>query len=158
MSHPDNQSHPEPMRIWPMNANKGRGDMFFEFCPIRHKEWKIEPQQSYELNYRMLVFDGKITPQEADHTSPYLAQVDASCLHLAKMRRWRSIRGTWCRDKGRGGAMMSSMRMLSDVCVVCARACACVHTWRSTEGEAALRHLLHLSDTSHTSPTPPTSR
>ena len=66
MSHPNNQSHPEPMRIWPMNANKGRGDMFFEFCPIRHKEWKIEPQQSYELNYRMLVFDGKITPQEAE--------------------------------------------------------------------------------------------
>jgi len=66
MSHPNNQSHPEPMRIWPMNANKGRGDMFFEFCPIRHKEWKIKPQQSYELNYRMLVFDGKITPQEAE--------------------------------------------------------------------------------------------
>ena len=40
--------------------------MFFEFCPIRHKEWKIEPQQTYELNYRMLVFDGKITPEEAE--------------------------------------------------------------------------------------------
>ena len=66
MSHPNNRSHPEPMRIWPMNANKGRGDMFFEFCPIRHKEWKIEPQKSYELNYRMLIFDGKITPQEAE--------------------------------------------------------------------------------------------
>ena len=66
MSHPKNRSHPEPMRIWPINANKGRGDMFFEFCPIRHKDWKIEPQKSYELNYRMLVFDGKITPQEAE--------------------------------------------------------------------------------------------
>ena len=66
MSHPNNRSHPEPMRIWPMNANKGRGDMFFEFCPIRHKDWKIEPQKSYELNYRMLVFDGKISPQEAE--------------------------------------------------------------------------------------------
>jgi hypothetical protein len=66
MSHPNNQSHPEPMRVWPLNANMGRGDMFFEFCPIRHKEWKIEPQQTYELNYRMLVFDGKITPEEAE--------------------------------------------------------------------------------------------
>ena len=66
MSHPDNQSHPEPMRVWPMNANNGRGDMFFEFCPIRHKEWKIEPQKSYELKYRMLIFDGKITPEEAE--------------------------------------------------------------------------------------------
>jgi hypothetical protein len=66
MSHPKNRSHPEPMRIWPMDANKGRGDMFFEFCPIRHKEWKIKPHQSYELNYRLLVFDGKITPEEAE--------------------------------------------------------------------------------------------
>ena len=66
MSHPKNQSHPEPMRVWPLNANKERGDMFFEFCPIRHKEWKIEPQKTYELNYRMLVFDGKITPEEAE--------------------------------------------------------------------------------------------
>jgi hypothetical protein len=48
MSHPNNQSHPEPMRVWPLEANQGRGDMFFQFCPIRHKEWKIEPQQSYE--------------------------------------------------------------------------------------------------------------
>ena len=67
MSHPNNQSHPEPMRIWPPNANKGRGDMFFEFCPIRHKEWKIEPQLSYELNYRMMIFDGEITPEEAEN-------------------------------------------------------------------------------------------
>ncbi len=66
MSHPNNQSHPEPMRVWPLNANKGRGDIFFEFCPIRFKEWKIEHQQTYELNYRMLVFDGKITPEEAE--------------------------------------------------------------------------------------------
>lgn len=66
MSHPNNQSHPEPMRVWPLEANQGRGDMFFQFCPIRHKEWKIEPQQSYELNYRMLVFDGAISPEEAE--------------------------------------------------------------------------------------------
>ncbi|MDB2314049.1 PmoA family protein [Flavobacteriaceae bacterium] len=66
MSHPQNQSHPEPLRIWPLDANKVRGDMFFEFCPIRHKEWKIKPHQFYELNYRMLVFDGKITPEEAE--------------------------------------------------------------------------------------------
>jgi hypothetical protein len=66
MSHPNNQSHPEPMRVWPLNANKDRGDMFFEFCPIRHEEWKIEPQKSYELNYRMLVFEGTITPKEAE--------------------------------------------------------------------------------------------
>ena len=66
MSHPNNQSHPEPMRVWPLDANNGRGDVFFEFCPIRDEEWKIEPIQSYELNYRMLVFDGKITLEDAE--------------------------------------------------------------------------------------------
>ena len=66
MSHPENRMHPEPMRVWPIDANGGRGDMFFEFCPIRHEEWKIEPNQDYKLNYRMVVFDGMLGPDEAE--------------------------------------------------------------------------------------------
>jgi hypothetical protein len=66
MSHPKNRMHPEPMRIWPIDGNGGRGDMFFEFCPIRHEEWKIEPNQEYELNYRMIVFDGTLNAEEAE--------------------------------------------------------------------------------------------
>ncbi|SIT09887.1 Methane oxygenase PmoA [Zobellia uliginosa] len=66
MSHPKNRNHPEPMRIWPIDANGGRGDMFFEFCPIRHEEWKIEPNKKYELNYRMVVFDGTLQAGEAE--------------------------------------------------------------------------------------------
>ncbi|OWW23566.1 hypothetical protein B4Q04_19745 [Zobellia sp. OII3] len=66
MSHPNNRKHPEPMRIWPIDANGGRGDMFFEFCPIRHEGWKIEPGQKYELNYRMVVFDGALKAEEAE--------------------------------------------------------------------------------------------
>ena len=66
MSHPKNRNHPEPMRIWPLDANGGRGDMFFEFCPIRHEEWKIEPNEKYELNYRMVVFDGTLEAEEAE--------------------------------------------------------------------------------------------
>ncbi|RKN76740.1 DUF6807 domain-containing protein [Ulvibacterium marinum] len=66
LSHPENRMHPEPMRIWPMDANGGRGDMFFEFCPIRHEEWKIEPVKEYELNYRMVVFDGELKAEEAE--------------------------------------------------------------------------------------------
>ncbi|MBJ6368376.1 PmoA family protein [Snuella sp. CAU 1569] len=66
MSHPDNRMHPEPMRVWPIDANNGRGDMFFEFCPIRHKEWKIEPDKTYDLKYRMVVFDGELTANEAE--------------------------------------------------------------------------------------------
>ena len=66
MSHPENRAHPEPMRVWPIDANGGRGDMFFEFCPIRHEEWQIEPNKEYELKYRMVVFDGDLNADEAE--------------------------------------------------------------------------------------------
>jgi hypothetical protein len=39
-SHPGNRAHPEPMRVWPEDAVEGRGDLFFEFCPIRHQKWR----------------------------------------------------------------------------------------------------------------------
>jgi len=66
LSHPDNRSHPEPMRMWPPNSNNGKENMFFEFCPIRHKEWVLEPGKEYILKYRLVVFDGPITAQTAE--------------------------------------------------------------------------------------------
>jgi hypothetical protein len=66
LSYPANRMHPEPMRVWPENQN-GRGDMYFEFCPIRHKDWKIEKGNDYTLKYRLIVFDGKMTPEEAEN-------------------------------------------------------------------------------------------
>lgn len=64
-SHPSNREHPEPMRVWPENMNN-RGDVYFEFCPIRYKEWKLNPGIVYRLKYRMLVYDGKINKETAD--------------------------------------------------------------------------------------------
>ena len=66
LSHPDNRSHPEPMRMWPPDSNGGKENMFFEFCPIRHQEWVLEPGKAYTLKYRMVVFDGSITTQQAE--------------------------------------------------------------------------------------------
>ncbi|MFX0555175.1 PmoA family protein [Maribacter sp. CXY002] len=66
LSYPENRMHPEPMRVWPIDGNDGRGDMFFEFCPIRHEEWQIEPNKNYELRYRMVVFEGELTKEEAE--------------------------------------------------------------------------------------------
>ena len=66
LSHPNNRMHPEPMRIWPEDANGGRGDMFFEFCPIRNVEWPIKSDQDYRLRYRMVVFEGSISQEEAE--------------------------------------------------------------------------------------------
>lgn len=64
LSHPDNREHPEPMRVWPVDSNNG--ELFFEFCPIRHNSWIIEPGKDYTLKYRMIVFDGAIAPEEAE--------------------------------------------------------------------------------------------
>jgi len=64
LSHPDNREHPEPMRVWPPGS--GKGDVFFNFCPIRHNEWLILPGMDCRLKYRMVVFDGGLTAEEAD--------------------------------------------------------------------------------------------
>jgi len=66
LSHLSNRMHPEPMRVWPLDANGGRGDMYFEFVPIRHESWKLEPKQNYTLKYRMIVFDGKMDAKTAE--------------------------------------------------------------------------------------------
>lgn len=66
LSHPANRQHPEPMRVWPLDANSGCGDMFFEFCPIRLESWTFEPQNKYVLRYRMIVYDGTLKPQTAE--------------------------------------------------------------------------------------------
>jgi hypothetical protein len=65
LSHPQNRAHPEPMRVWPEDANE-RGDVFFQFCPIRHQKWVIYPGKDYVMRYRMLVFDGEISPELAE--------------------------------------------------------------------------------------------
>jgi hypothetical protein len=65
-SHPSNREHPEPMRVWLEDMNNNRGDVYFEFCPIRFKEWVLDPGKVYRLKYRMLVYDGKIDKSSAD--------------------------------------------------------------------------------------------
>jgi hypothetical protein len=66
LSHPSNQSHPEPMRMWPPEDLEGKENVFFQFCPIRHKEWVLEQGKTYTLKYRMVVFDGTVEPEAAD--------------------------------------------------------------------------------------------
>ena len=73
-SHPGNRAHPEPMRVWPEDANGGRGDVFFEFCPIRHQPWLIYPGKDYVLKYRMLVFDGELPAEIAESVWKHYAE------------------------------------------------------------------------------------
>lgn len=64
MSYPTNYNHPEPLRIWPENMYD-RGDMFANFCPTKDKDWLLEPGKTYELKYRLLVFNGRFTKEKA---------------------------------------------------------------------------------------------
>lgn len=66
LSHNTNQAHPEPLRVWPVGQYKGQGNVFIEFCPIRHQSWEILPNQRYSLTYRLVVFDGELSVQEAE--------------------------------------------------------------------------------------------
>jgi hypothetical protein len=66
LSHPDNREYPEPMRVWPEDSNNGRGDMFFEFCPIRHNSWTMEPGKDYELKYRVVSCEGSLDATTAE--------------------------------------------------------------------------------------------
>lgn len=66
MGHPTNREFPEPMRVWPVDANGGRGDVYFEFCPIRHNDWILEKGRDYSLKYRLLIFDGAVPFDEAE--------------------------------------------------------------------------------------------
>jgi hypothetical protein len=65
MSHPSNRAFPEPMRVWHKDAN-GNGNMYFEFCPIRNQDWKLKKGKNYSQKYRLLVFDGSISKDEAE--------------------------------------------------------------------------------------------
>lgn len=60
LSYPDNYNTPEPMRIWK------EGDVYMNFCPAKTKDWVLEPGQSYQLKYRVLMYDGSITPEKAE--------------------------------------------------------------------------------------------
>jgi hypothetical protein len=74
LSHPGNRAHPEPMRVWPPDQYEGLSNVFFEFCPIRHQQWKLEPGKEYVLKYRMVVFDGKMeVPAAEDYWSRFAA-------------------------------------------------------------------------------------
>lgn len=67
MDYPTNYNFPEPMRVWPENMN-GRGDVFFSFSPTRNMDWPLYPDKRYVLKYRMLVYDGTISPEMAENT------------------------------------------------------------------------------------------
>jgi hypothetical protein len=83
MSNPANYNFPEPMRVWPEDMNK-RGDVFFSFSPTRNKSWTLTPGKDHVLKYRMLVYDGAITPQQAEEVWKNFANPPALTITRSK--------------------------------------------------------------------------
>lgn len=65
LSCPDNYDSPEQLRIWDQNANWGRGDVYVNFCPAKSVDWVLEPGHTYHLKYRVIAYDGEMTPEKA---------------------------------------------------------------------------------------------
>ena len=65
MSHPSNFNHPEPLRVWPVDMYN-RGDLFASFTTTKNTDWLFQPGNTYTLNYRLLVFNGKMTKEKAE--------------------------------------------------------------------------------------------
>jgi hypothetical protein len=59
MSHPENHAHPEPLRLWPNDANGGKDNVFLNFCPVQKEAWVLEPGVPHVLRYRLCVYEGK---------------------------------------------------------------------------------------------------
>jgi len=66
MGHPENYNAPEPLRIWDETANGGRGDAFINFAPTKNKDWALEAGKQYVLRYRVLAYEGEMTPVQAN--------------------------------------------------------------------------------------------
>ena len=60
MATPQNYNSPEPLRIWV------EGDVYVNFCPTKTTDWKLEPGGVYNLNYRVMAYDGEMTPENAE--------------------------------------------------------------------------------------------
>ena len=61
MGHPSNHEFPEPMRLWPDR------DIFFNFCPVQQKDWVLEPGKDYVFRYRLAVYNGQRTAEQAEN-------------------------------------------------------------------------------------------
>jgi hypothetical protein len=65
MSHPENWSHPEPVRVWPKDSEGGKGNVFINFSPTRNEAKTLEPGNEYTLRYGLVIFDGDLSEDES---------------------------------------------------------------------------------------------
>jgi hypothetical protein len=64
MSRPDNRDHPEKLRTW--NSKTHNGSIFVNFNTVQDKPWVFEPGRKYARNFRVFVYDGKVSAEQAE--------------------------------------------------------------------------------------------
>ncbi len=60
MAHPDNYNSPEQIRIWPTGTNNGQENVFVNFNPAQDRDYRLRPDGTYRLDYRLYVYDGQL--------------------------------------------------------------------------------------------------
>ena len=63
MSRRDNRDHPEKLRTWDKQHG---GAIFINFNTVMEKPWVFEPGKAYSRNYRVFVYDGEVSAEEAE--------------------------------------------------------------------------------------------
>lgn len=63
MSHTDNHFHPEKIRTWNKHYN---GAIFVNLNPVMDQDWVFHPGETYTRKYRLFVYDGNLSPADAD--------------------------------------------------------------------------------------------
>lgn len=64
MSHPGNFDYPETLRTW--DSKQHDGAFFINFNSVYEKPWTFEPGQPYTRRYRVFVYDGTVSPEQAE--------------------------------------------------------------------------------------------
>ena len=64
MSHPENRDHPELLRTW--NPKTANGAVFVNFNTVQEKPWVLNPGKKYIRNFRVFVYDGALSVEQAE--------------------------------------------------------------------------------------------
>ena len=64
MSHPDNHAHPEKLRTWDPKTHHGA--IFINFNTVQDQSLTFQPGCEYIRRYRLFVYDGKVSVEEAE--------------------------------------------------------------------------------------------
>ncbi len=71
MSHPENHNHPEKLRTWDKQHD---GMIFINFNTVADASWVLQPEQTYQRQYGLFVYDGTLADTEAEYLWQRYAQ------------------------------------------------------------------------------------